>query len=157
MILVPRSSAVPVPSFLATVPARLTAVLAVLALALAGLALTAAPAEAGWSRPADLVKYRLCRRGTADGESWVFVSKVRARAGVADSRASIGVYRGNDRVARWRSGWLEQDEVETSRVVARKSSKVRVLVEAEAGDRESVTGTALEAAVLKPKRVRHCG
>ena len=38
-----------------------------------------------------------------------------------------------------------------------KSPKVRVYVWQEAGDRDAVTGTAAEARVLRPSRIRRCG
>jgi hypothetical protein len=128
-----------------------------LALAATGVVVTGPPASAGWSFPGDLVKYRVCRHGSADGESWVFRSRVKLRAGSKDGRGTIAVYRGDDRVARWSSGWLDAGEVQISEVRVRKSPKVRVFITQEAGDRDSDIGTSAESNLLKPWRIRHCG
>lgn len=125
------------------------------------LALTTVPAataaHAGWSRPGDLVTYRICKQSTADGERWVLRNRVRKPAGTPDARASMSVHRKSRQVARRTTGWLEGDEVATYRVRVRKGRSVRIYVQQEAGDRDSAEGTSAEAVVLKPRRIAHCG
>jgi hypothetical protein len=132
-----------------------TTVLATFALIAGGLVL-AAPAQAEWSRPGDLTKYRLCRASADGGDAWRFVSKVRKYAGTPDARAGIRVHSGSDGVARWSSGWLKKGEVEISVVRVKKSRKVRVWIWEEAGDLDSPIGTAAQGTVIRPKRIRHC-
>lgn len=133
----------------------LTTVLVALALAASTLAIAPTAAQAAWSRPGDLVKYRVCKTG--GGDHWVLRSRVRKYWRTPDARASLSAYAGNERVGRWRSGWLERGEVEISRVRVAKSPKVRVVVTTEAGDRDSDIGTASESMMLKPKRIKRCG
>lgn len=130
-------------------------VLATFALLVGSLVLSA-PAGAEWSHPGDLTKYRLCRASADGGDAWRFVSKVRKYASTPDARAGIQVHAGPDRVARWSSGWLKKGEVQISAVRVKKSPKVRVTVWEEAGDLDSSIGTAAQAKVLNPKRIRHC-
>jgi diaminopimelate epimerase len=59
-------------------------------------------------------------------------------------------------VAHWSSGWLDKGEVQISVVRVQKSSKVRLTIWEEAGDRDSSIGTATSASNLKPKKIRHC-
>jgi len=132
-----------------------TTALAAFALVVSGLVLSA-PAQAEWSRPGDLTRYRLCKASTDSGDAWRFVSKVRKRAGTPDARAGINVYVADKRAARWSSGWLEKGELQISTVRARKSPQVRVEIWHEAGDLDSPIGTALEITILKPKTIRHC-
>lgn len=133
----------------------LTTALAAFALLVSGLVLSA-PAQAEWSRPGDLTRYRLCRASTDSGDAWRFVSKVSKRAGTPDARTGIKVYVSDKRVARWSSGWLQKGETQISTVRVRKSPKVRVEIWQEAGDLDSPIGTALEVTLLKPNRIRHC-
>lgn len=133
----------------------ITTALATMALVVGGLVL-ATPAHAGWSRPGDFTKYRVCRAPAEGGDLWRFVSKVRKGQGVPDARAGIEAHAGNQRVARWSSGWLERGELQISTVRVAKSPKVRVTIWEEAGDRDSPIGTALAASVLKPHDIRRC-
>ncbi len=133
----------------------LTTALLALALAAPTAAVTSAPAEAAWSRPGDLVKFRVCK--TRVGDTWAFRSRVRKYARTPDARASLAAYAGDERVARWRTGWLEAGEVEISRVRVARSPELRVYVSQEAGDRDSDIGTTREAMVLDPRRIRKCG
>lgn len=128
-----------------------------LALAASGLAVTSPVAEAAWSRPGDLVKYRICKTSVDDGDAWAFTSRVRRYHRTPDARAGLEVVRGSRTVARWGSGWLDRREVRVSTVRVAKSPTVRVRVWQEAGDQESVTGSAAEARVLRPGRIRRCG
>ena len=128
-----------------------------LALAASGLAVTSPAAEAAWSRPGDLVKYRVCKTSVDGGDAWALTSRVRRYYRTPDARAGIEVQRGSRTVARWGSGWLDRGEVRVSTVRVAKSPKVRVYVWQEAGDRDAVTGTAAEARVLRPSRIRRCG
>jgi hypothetical protein len=82
---------------------------------------------------------------------------VRRYARTPDARASLSAHSGTERVARWRTGWLDRGEVEISRLRVEKSPKVRVVITTEAGDRDSDIGTASEAVLLKPKRIKRCG
>ncbi|MEJ7795198.1 MAG: hypothetical protein WKF50_06575 [Nocardioides sp.] len=132
-----------------------TTALATFALLVGGLVLSA-PAQAEWTRPGDLTKYRLCKASTDGGDSWRFVSKVRKRAGTPDARAGIDVFVADKRKAHWSSGWLEKGETQISTVRVKKSPKVRVQIWQEAGDLDSPIGTALEMNVLKPHKIRHC-
>ena len=132
-----------------------TTALATFALVVGALVLSA-PAQAGWSRPGDLTRYRVCRASTDGGDSWRFVSRVRKRAGSPDARAGVNVYVANERKAHWSSGWLKKGELHISTVRVQKSPKVRVQIWQEAGDRDSSIGTALEVNVLKPHKIRHC-
>lgn len=132
-----------------------TTVMATFALIVGGLVL-ATPADAEWSRPGQLTKYRICRAPANDGDAWRFVSKVRKYAATPDARAGIVVDAGSNTLARWSSGWLEKGEVEISRLRVKKSPKVRVTIWEEAGDLDSSTGTASQARVLVPKKIRHC-
>ncbi len=152
VILVPRSSR-PRTSLSRVVS---TTVLS-LALATTGLAATTSAAEAAWSRPGDLVKYRVCRDTTASGDHWVFTSRVLRYHRTPDARASISVHTGNRRVARWRTGWLDRGAAEVATVRARKAPGVRVVLTMEAGDRDSDIGTASEGYVLRPSAIRRCG
>lgn len=137
-------------------PGKLFApVLAAFAL-LIGAPVLAAPAGAEWSEPGDLTRYRLCRASADGGDTWRFVSKVRKYADTPDARAGIQVYAGDDRVARWSSGWLRKGEVQISVVRVAKSPQVRVHVWQEAGDRDSSIGTALQLTVIEPRKIRHC-
>lgn len=129
-------------------------VLATFALVVGGL--VSAPAQAEWSKPGELTRYRLCRAPADGGDAWRFVSKVRKYGRTPDARAGIQVYSGSDRKARWSSGWLRKREVQISTVRVPKSPRVRVHVWQEAGDRESPVGTALQLTVIKPKKIRRC-
>lgn len=131
-----------------------TTALATFVLIVGGLVL--APAQAEWSQPGDLTRYRLCRAPADDGEAWRFVSKVRKYASTPDARAGIEVYTGSKRTAHWSSGWLKKGEVQVSTVRVTRSPKVRVHIWQEAGDRDSSVGTALQLDVIKPKRIRRC-
>lgn len=126
-------------------------------LAAGGLTMTAAPASAAWSRPGDLVKYRLCRASVDGGDQWRFVSKVRRHAETPDARAGLRIYSGNDKIAHWRTGWLDESETQILRIRIQKSPKVRLEVWQEAGDLDSNIGTAWELTVIKPRRIRRCG
>ncbi len=127
------------------------------ALALTGLAATAPAADAAWSRPADLVKYRVCKDSVDQGTRWAFTTRVRRYYRTPDARASISAFSGSRQVARWDSGWLDRGEVQISTVRVKKSPKVRVYVQTEAGDLSSDTGTSAEGIVLKPRKIRRCG
>ena len=129
---------------------------ALVALALAASTLVAAPtaAQAAWSRPSEIVKYRVCKTGS--GDQWVLTSRVRRYWRTPDARASLAAYAGDERVARRRTGWLDQGEVEVSRVRVTRSPKVRVYVTTEAGDRESDIGTTRESVLLEPRRIKRC-
>lgn len=129
-------------------------VLATFALVVGGL--VSAPAQAEWSKPGELTRYRLCRAPADGGDAWRFVSKVRKYAGTPDARAGIAVYAGSDRKARWSSGWLKKGEVQVGIVRVKKSPEVRVYVWQEAGDRDSSVGTAAETVRIKPKKIRRC-
>lgn len=133
----------------------LTTALVAFALAASTLVITPSTAQAAWSRPGDLVKYRVCK--TAAGDQWVLTSRVRRYARTPDARASLSARAGDERVARWRTGWLDRGEVEISRVRVERSPKVRVLVTTEAGDRDSDIGTASESVLLTTKRIKRCG
>lgn len=124
--------------------------------AVGALTVTAAPASAAWSRPGDLVKFRICRAPADGGDQWRFVSKVRRYAETPDARAGLRIYSGNEKVARWRTGWLDEGETQILRIRVEKSRKVRVEVWQEAGDLDSNIGTAWEMIVIKPKRIRRC-
>ncbi len=136
---------------------NLSTSLVALLLAASSLAVTSTAAEAAWTRPGDLVKYRVCKANDPGSDVWVFRSRVRKHFRTPDARASFSAYSGNQRVALWRTGWLDRGEVEVALVRVRKSSGVRVYISQEAGDRESSIGTSLEAVALKPGRVRRCG
>ena len=129
-------------------------VLATFALVVSGM--VSAPAQAEWSKPGDLTRYRLCRAPADGGDAWRFVSKVRKYAGTPDARAGIRVYSGSDRKARWSSGWLRKGEVQVATVRVQKSKRVRVHIWQEAGDRDSSVGTAIQLTVIKPKKIRRC-
>lgn len=131
-----------------------TTALATLALVVGGLVLSA-PAQAGWSRPGDLTRYRVCRAATNGGDSWRFISKVR-KGKSPDARAGIALYVGDKRRARWSTGWLDKGETKISTVRVKKSSDVEVVIWQEAGDRDSSIGTASEAVMRKPRQIRHC-
>lgn len=134
----------------------LSTTLVTLALAATGLSVTT-PAEAAWTRPGDLVKYRLCKVSADGGDTWVFTSRVRRYYATPDARAGLTVLNGQRQVARWRTGWLDRGEVELSRVRVERSPKVRVVISEEAGDRGSDTGTTAQARVVDPRTVRRCG
>lgn len=134
----------------------LTTVLVALALAASTLGVTTTAAQAAWSRPGELVKYRVCR-ADGPGNTWVLTSRVRKYYRTPDARASLAAYAADERVARWRTGWLDRGEVQISRVRVRRSPEVRVVVTQEAGDRESDIGTTAESLVLKPRRIQRCG
>jgi hypothetical protein len=134
----------------------LTTVLVALALAVSTLGVTSTAAEAAWSRPGELVKYRVCR-ADGPGDTWVFTSRVRKYFRTPDARASLSAYADDERVARWRTGWLDRGEVRISRVRVTRSPGVRVVVSQEAGDRDSAIGTSAESTVLRPRRIQRCG
>ncbi len=136
-------------------PRHLITALMTFSLLASGL-LVATPAQAAWSRPGDLTKYRVCRAAADHGEAWRFVSKLRRYASTPDARAGIRVYTANKLDARWSSGWLDQGETQISTLRVPKSKKVRVQIWQEAGDTDSSVGTAAELTVLKPKKIRHC-
>lgn len=143
MILVPRK--------------LLSTTLVSLAMATTSLAVTTPAADAAWSRPADLVKYRLCKTTVDRGDTWVFTSRVRRYHATPDARAAISALSGNRRVAHWRTGWLDRGEVEISRVRVPTSPQVRIVIEEEAGDRDSDIGTTAQATTVDPRDVRRCG
>ena len=64
------------------------------ALALAASTLVVAPtaAQAAWSRPGDLVKYRVCKTGA--GDHWILTSRVRKYWRTPDARASLSAWSG---------------------------------------------------------------
>lgn len=132
-----------------------TTALATLALVVGGSVLSA-PAQAEWSRPGDLTKYRVCRASTDGGDSWRFISKVR-KGKAPDARAGIIVHAGDKRRARWSTGWLDKGETKISTVRVTKSADVEVTIWQEAGDRDDeMIGTAAQAISLKPRQIRHC-
>ncbi|MFD1946589.1 hypothetical protein [Nocardioides aestuarii] len=133
----------------------LTTVLVALALAASTPAVTPTAAQAAWSRPVDQVSYRLCKTGA--GDHWVLKSRVRKYWRTPDARASLSAWSGHERVARWRTGWLDRGEIEISKVRVAKSPRVRVAIATEAGDRDSDIGTSSEAALLRPRRIKRCG
>lgn len=135
-------------------PRYLIAALVTFALLAVGLAAT--PAQAAWSRPGDLTKYRVCRASVDGGDGWRFVSKVRRYAHTPDARAGIRVYSGHEVEAHWSSGWLTRGETEIWTVRVPKSKRILVQIWQEAGDRDSSIGTATEITVLKPKKIKHC-
>lgn len=138
-----------------TMPRTVLIAVAGLALVLAGLVI-AGPAQAEWSRPGDLVRYKVCRTAAHGGEYWKFHSSVRRQPGTSNARAGIRLLHGDQARARWSSGWLDRGEVQVSKVRIRKSPKVRVHIWQEAGERDSQIGTSATATLLTPKQIRHC-
>ena len=128
-----------------------------LALAASGLAVAAPAADAAWSRPGELVKYRVCKDTVDGGDTWAITSRVRRYYRTPDARAGLEVRTGSRTEARRGSGWLDRGEVWVSTVRVARSPRVRVVVWQEAGDRDSVIGTAAEAVELRPQRIRRCG
>ena len=139
--------------------ARLSAALLTLAMAAAGLVVTlgATPAEAAWTDVGGMTRYRICKEATPSAQGWIFVTRVRKRAGTDDARGGADLYVGDKRRHRWRSGWLGDGEVAQGRLRAQRGRGLRIHVWQEAGDQQSAIGTALERRALRPRDVDRCG
>lgn len=139
--------------------ARLTAAVVALATIGAGLvvALTAAPAPAAWTDASGLTSYRICKRSTPAARDWIFVSRVRKRAGSEDARAGVVLHHDGHPRQRWSSGWLADGERERGDVRIERSGTVRIHIWQEAGDRGSDIGTALGTEVLRARDIERCG
>lgn len=137
---------------------RLTAAWVACATAVAGAVVTlgAAPAQAGWTDVSSMTRYTICKEATPSAKGWIFLTRVRKRAGVEDARAGIALHVDGQRRQRWTSGWLDR-RVERGWVRAPHPGRVRIHVWQEAGDRDSMIGTALEHRVLRPRQVERCG
>ena len=142
-----------------TKTSRLSAALVALAMLGAGLvvALAATPAHAGWTNASGMTHYRICKEATPSANGWIFVSRVRKRAGTEDARAGIALFHDGDRRQRWSSGWLDDGERERGRVRNKRSGQLRIHVWQEAGDLESNLGTALQAEVFRARDIERCG
>ena len=138
---------------------RLSAALVALTMTVAGLvvALGAATAQAAWTDVSGMTRYRICKESTPSAKGWVFLTRVRQRAGSDDARAGAVLYEGDERRQRWRSGWLDDDEVHAGRLRITRGPGVRIHVWQEAGDPDSSIGTALEREALRPRDVDRCG
>jgi hypothetical protein len=119
--------------------------------------LGAAPAQAGWTDVSSMTRYAICKEATPSARGWIFLTRVRKRAGTEDARAGLVLHVDGERRQRWSSGWLRDREVERGWVRARQRTRVRLHVWQEAGDRDSMIGTALERRVLRPGQVDRCG
>ncbi len=117
----------------------------------------AAPAQAGWSDVSGMTRYRICKEATPSAQGWIFLTRVRKRAGTDDARAGVVLYAGDRRRQRWGSGWLDDGEVARGKPRIKRSQGIRVHVWQEAGGVDSPIGTALEAEVLRPRDIERCG
>lgn len=138
---------------------RLCAALLALATTATGLVVTlgAAPAQAGWTDVSGTTRYRICKEATPSAKGWIFLTRVRKRAGTEDARAGAVLYAGDKPRHRWSSGWLDDGEVARGQVRIKRQGRIRVHVWQEAGDVDSPIGTALERAVLRPRDIDRCG
>src|SRR5918995_1297888 len=97
-----------------TIRSRLSAALVACATVLAGtvVALGAAPAHAGWTDVSGMTRYKICKEATPSARGWIFLTRVRKRAGTEDARAGLVVHVDGERRQRWSSGWLRDREVD---------------------------------------------
>ena len=128
-----------------------------LMLATATLALGAAPAHAGWTTVSSLVSHKICREDNPSGQGWLFLTKVRKRPQTDDARAGAAIHVAGERHQRWSSGWLRGHELDRGWIRTHHTRRVTLHVWQEAGDRDSMIGTALEQRVLRPRQVKRCG
>ncbi len=141
-----------------TSKARLSAALVALATVMSGLVLSlgATPAQAEWSEPGTLVRFKICKQVRHGSKGWVFLARAQKRPSSDDARAGMAIYVGGDRRQRWGSGWLHGREIDRGWVRTRKTAKVTVQVWQEAGDRDGAVGTSRELRVLRANQVARC-
>ena len=141
-----------------TIRTRVTA--ATLALVTVALSLSvvlgAAPAHAGWTNASGITKFHVCRKAMPSGKGWLFRARLKKRAHTEDACAGMVVHHRGQARQRWSSGWLDDGEVERGEVRTQRSRRVRLHVWQEGGDRDSPVGTALQAAVYRPRQIQHC-